>query len=111
MNEIIQKLQSTQDVITIITKLIIAGQYSEAQKYMPILTQNLGQGILMITISEFLTDDEKESERIYWIDQIQRVNMAMESGDGFRLIDVLYIETINKLNELMKEIKSKEGEI
>ena len=105
MNEIIQKLQSIQDVITIITKLIIAGQNSEAQKLLPNLTQSLGQGILLMIVSDYIPNDLKQEERNYWIDQISRVNEAIEANDGFRIIDVLYIETMNKLTDYITEIK------
>ena len=105
MNEIIQKLQSIQDVITIITKLIIAGQNSEAQKLLPNLTQSLGQGILLMFVSDYIPSDLKQQEHNYWIDQISRVNEAIETNDGFRIIDVLYIETMNKLTDYITEIK------
>ena len=105
MNEIIQKLQSIQDVITIITKLIVAGQNSEAQKLLPNLTQSLGQGILLMIVSDYIPNDLKQEERNYWIDQISRVNEAIEVNDGFRIIDVLYIETMNKLTDYITEIK------
>ena len=105
MNEIIQKLQSIQDVITTITKLIVAGQNSEAQKLLPNLTQSLGQGILLMIVSDYIPNDLKQEERNYWIDQISRVNEAIEVNDGFRIIDVLYIETMNKLTDYITEIK------
>ena len=109
MNEIIQKLQSIQDVITIVTKLIIAGQYSEAQKSMPNLSQGLGYGIILMTTYESLSIQEATEERKYWIDQIQRVNEAIESKDGFRIIDVLYIEVINKINTFISKIQIENG--
>ena len=105
MNEIIQKLQSIQDVITIITKLIVAGQNSEAQKLLPNLTQSLGQGILLMIVSDYIPNDLKQEERNYWIDQISRVNEAIEVNDGFRIIDVLYIETMDKLTDYITEVK------
>ena len=111
MNDLIQKLQSIQDVITIITKFIVAGQYSEAQKLLPNLTQRLGQGILLMTTSQTMPELKKEEERNYWISQIQRLNETIESKDGFGLIDVLYIETMNKIDEFIFELNDKDGEV
>ncbi|MDD3138430.1 MAG: hypothetical protein PHX08_05600 [Lachnospiraceae bacterium] len=110
MNEIIQKIHKIQDVITIIVKLIIAGQYSEAKKTTPNLTMSLGQSILLITTSEYLSEEEKEQERNYWIEQIQRINDAIESNDGFRLIDILYIETMDKLSNYLIKF-NRDGEL
>ena len=111
MNEIIQKLRNIQDVITIITKLIVVGQYSEAQKLMPNLTQSLGQGIILMTTHESQSAIDATEERNYWIEQIERVSNAIESRDGFRILDVLYFEVMNKISEVILRIQNENGEL
>ena len=103
MNELNNKINRLQDMITIITQLLMTGKTAEPIHMFPAFSQ-LFEEVLneMIQVYQDKGIDNFTQEIEYWGGQVGRITDAIESEDFFRIIDVLYFETRENLEQFKK---------
>ena len=103
MTELEKKICKLQDMITIITQLLMGGKTAEPLHLLPTLSQLFKAviGDMMLFYQEKGIENYVQ-EIEYWRQQVGRITIAIESDDYFRLIDVLYFETQENLEEFRK---------
>ena len=105
MSELIQNINRIQNTIVIITQLLMSGKTAEPIRLLPSLTQMLSEVMPKMIQKYQELGIENHLENIeYWRKQIERITVAIEGDDYFRLIDVLYFETRENLEEFKKMI-------
>jgi len=103
MNELKIKINRLQDMITIITQLLMSGKTAEPIHMFPAFSQ-LFEAVLneMIGIYQEKGLDHFTKEIEYWGEQVGRITDAIESEDYFRIIDVFYFETRENIEQFKK---------
>lgn len=105
MNELKQNINKIQNMIVIITQLLMSGKTAEPIQLLPSLTQLFSETMpMMIRIYQEMGLESHLEEVEYWGSQLERITLAIEGDDYFRLIDVLYFETRENLEEFKKMI-------
>lgn len=76
----------------------IAGKQTEAGKLLREVTVLMMEIFPdMIMVYEKPEFEEVKDDAEYWVNQLGRITEAIDSGDDFRLIDVLHFETAENL--------------
>lgn len=105
MNEIKQNINKIQNMIVIITQLLMSGKTAEPIQLLPSLTQLISETMPMILdVYQELGLESHLEEVEYWGRQLERITLAIDGDDYFRLIDALYFETRENLEEFKKMI-------
>ncbi len=109
MNELEKNICQLQNMIAVMTQMFLSGKSAEPIKQYPILTQAI-ELILVGMIREYQSRgiEQHISEIEYWKVQVTRITDAIESGDFFRVIDTLYFEMRENLDEFKKLLSENE---
>ncbi|MCR5234182.1 MAG: hypothetical protein K6E53_09770 [Lachnospiraceae bacterium] len=99
------------DLINKIKDTVLSLLQYDLQRYF-ILAQEMAD--IMVVMFPAIIDsynypgmEEHRSDASYWSDQLQRIMDALENGDSFEVIDVLYNETRPNLIELKGILEEK----
>lgn len=98
MEELRAQIKEIEENIRQYRTLLLLSQNNLAAQYLPILVEGLEKVIPQIVVS-YEREEFKEvrADQQYWVNQLQRVLDAIESGDSFLQIDVLYYEILENL--------------
>ena len=98
MEELRAQIKEIEENIRQYRTLLLLSQNNLAAQCLPILVEGLEKVIPQIVVS-YEREEFKEvrADQQYWVNQLQRVLDAIESGDSFLQIDVLYYEILENL--------------
>ena len=108
VNELEKNICQLQDMIVVMTQLFLSGKVDESVKQYPIFTKAI-EVVLVDMMQEYQSRGVGEyiPQIEYWKNQLPRIMEAIESEDYFRVIDTLYFETRENLENLNKMLSEK----